>query len=242
MIEDTQDGVLEALRARRARLRLHGAQPRHPRRRVRRHALWEEEFVVALPTRPSTCASAGAITDEALRRRTSSTTATAPSTSRRRPTSHASRPLGLDVVHVDGAPPGGRVDGNKHYPEDLGVEVHADGEIWSRARRDIHRSPGRQTGRHDHHRARSAIHAGQLPDRPRPRRRRSPPRRLYGTSAQRAVQAAFAARAAARVAPRTRRCSGKDGRLAGAKTSGTMAVSATDLPASGPTAPPPTAG
>ena len=32
-----------------------------------------------------------------------------------------------------------RVDGDKHYPEDLAVprEVHADGEIWSRALWDI---------------------------------------------------------------------------------------------------------
>jgi hypothetical protein len=30
-----------------------------------------------------------------------------------------------------------RVDGNKHYPEDLVGEVHADGEIWSRALWDI---------------------------------------------------------------------------------------------------------
>jgi zinc metalloprotease ZmpB len=33
-----------------------------------------------------------------------------------------------------------RVDGSKHYPEDLVGEVHADGEIWSRALWDIHRA------------------------------------------------------------------------------------------------------
>jgi fungalysin metallopeptidase (M36) len=37
-----------------------------------------------------------------------------------------------------------RVDGNKHYPEDLVGEVHADGEIWSRALWDIHKALGPQ--------------------------------------------------------------------------------------------------
>ena len=35
-----------------------------------------------------------------------------------------------------------RVDGNKHYPEDLVNEVHADGEIWSRALWDIRTALG----------------------------------------------------------------------------------------------------
>jgi fungalysin metallopeptidase (M36) len=35
-----------------------------------------------------------------------------------------------------------RVDESKHYPEDLVGEVHADGEIWSRALWDIHRALG----------------------------------------------------------------------------------------------------
>ena len=35
-----------------------------------------------------------------------------------------------------------RVDGNKHYPESLVGEVHADGEIWSRALWDIHQALG----------------------------------------------------------------------------------------------------
>jgi zinc metalloprotease ZmpB len=35
-----------------------------------------------------------------------------------------------------------RVDGNKHYPEDLEGEVHADGEIWSRALWDIRTALG----------------------------------------------------------------------------------------------------
>jgi zinc metalloprotease ZmpB len=35
-----------------------------------------------------------------------------------------------------------RVDGNKHYPEDIVGEVHADGEIWSRALWDIRTALG----------------------------------------------------------------------------------------------------
>jgi Zn-dependent metalloprotease len=35
-----------------------------------------------------------------------------------------------------------RVDGTKHYPEDLVGEVHADGEIWSRALWDIRQALG----------------------------------------------------------------------------------------------------
>jgi len=35
-----------------------------------------------------------------------------------------------------------RVDGNKHYPEDIVGEVHADGEIWSRALWDIRAALG----------------------------------------------------------------------------------------------------
>ena len=35
-----------------------------------------------------------------------------------------------------------RLDGNKHYPEDVVGEVHADGEIWSRALWDIRKSLG----------------------------------------------------------------------------------------------------
>jgi len=37
-----------------------------------------------------------------------------------------------------------RVDTNKHYPEDLEGEVHADGEIWSRALWDIRNALGPQ--------------------------------------------------------------------------------------------------
>lgn len=35
-----------------------------------------------------------------------------------------------------------RLDGNKHYPEDVVGEVHADGEIWSRALWDIRQALG----------------------------------------------------------------------------------------------------
>jgi Zn-dependent metalloprotease len=35
-----------------------------------------------------------------------------------------------------------RLDGNKHYPEDIVGEVHADGEIWSRALWDIRNALG----------------------------------------------------------------------------------------------------
>ena len=35
-----------------------------------------------------------------------------------------------------------RIDGNKHYPEDIKNEVHRDGEIWSRALWDIRTALG----------------------------------------------------------------------------------------------------
>ena len=35
-----------------------------------------------------------------------------------------------------------RIDGDKHYPEDIENEVHADGEIWSRALWDIRKALG----------------------------------------------------------------------------------------------------
>jgi Zn-dependent metalloprotease len=35
-----------------------------------------------------------------------------------------------------------RLDGTKHYPEDVEGEVHADGEIWSRALWDIRAALG----------------------------------------------------------------------------------------------------
>ena len=85
-----------------------------------------------------------------------------------------------------------RIDGSKHYPEDIENEVHADGEIWSRALWDIHQALGAKLadtiiiraqfdftadiGMRDA--AAATIHTAGL----------------YGTKAQKAVRAAFAAR------------------------------------------------
>jgi zinc metalloprotease ZmpB len=85
-----------------------------------------------------------------------------------------------------------RVDGNKHYPEDLVGEVHADGEIWSRALWDIHKALGARL-------ADTIIIRAQFrftPDISMPDAARATiaTAGLYGTSAQKAVQAAFAAR------------------------------------------------
>jgi hypothetical protein len=85
-----------------------------------------------------------------------------------------------------------RVDGNKHYPEDLEGEVHADGEIWSRALWDIHGALGAQ-------RADTIIIGAQFDFTPDISMRDAAAATiktagLYGTSAQRAVRAAFAAR------------------------------------------------
>ena len=85
-----------------------------------------------------------------------------------------------------------RVDGNKHYPEDLVGEVHADGEIWSRALWDIHTSLGARL-------ADTIIIRAQFrftPDISMPDAARATiaTAGLYGTKAQNAVQAAFAAR------------------------------------------------
>ena len=86
-----------------------------------------------------------------------------------------------------------RVDGNKHYPEDLEGEVHADGEIWSRALWDIHNALG----------ARKAdtiiidAQFGFTSDISMPAAATVTIRtaaRLYGTRAENAVRAAFAAR------------------------------------------------
>ena len=85
-----------------------------------------------------------------------------------------------------------RVDGNKHYPEDLVGEVHADGEIWSRALWDIHKSLGARLADTIIIRAQFAF----TPDISMPDAARATiaTAGLYGTSAERAVQAAFAAR------------------------------------------------
>src|SRR5689334_15292126 len=85
-----------------------------------------------------------------------------------------------------------RVDGTKHYPEDLEGEVHADGEIWSRALWDIHQALGAKL-------ADTIIIRAQFDFTPAitmPAAAAATIRTagLYGTSAQRAVRAAFAAR------------------------------------------------
>src|SRR4051812_20460661 len=85
-----------------------------------------------------------------------------------------------------------RVDANKHYPEDLAGEVHADGEIWSRALWDIHNALGAKLADTIIIRAQF----GFTPDisMPAAAAKTIATAGLYGTSAQKAVQAAFAAR------------------------------------------------
>jgi Fungalysin metallopeptidase (M36) len=85
-----------------------------------------------------------------------------------------------------------RVDGNKHYPEDLEGEVHADGEIWSRALWDIHQALGARQADTIIIRAQF----GFTPDisMPAAAAKTIATARLYGTRAQNAVRAAFAAR------------------------------------------------
>jgi zinc metalloprotease ZmpB len=85
-----------------------------------------------------------------------------------------------------------RVDGSKRYPEDLVGEVHADGEIWSRALWDIHQALGARL-------ADTIIIRAQFrftPDIPMPAAAETTIHTagLYGATAKRAVQAAFAAR------------------------------------------------
>jgi hypothetical protein len=85
-----------------------------------------------------------------------------------------------------------RVDGNKHYPKDLVGEVHADGEIWSRALWDIHEALGARL-------ADTIIIDAQFgftPDISMPAAAATTIETAgrYGASAKRAVQAAFAAR------------------------------------------------
>jgi Fungalysin metallopeptidase (M36) len=85
-----------------------------------------------------------------------------------------------------------RVDGNKHYPEDLVGEVHADGEIWSRALWDIRTALGAKL-------ADTIIIRAQFdftPDISMPAAAAATIRTagLYGNAAKRAVTTAFAAR------------------------------------------------
>src|SRR4051794_27165257 len=85
-----------------------------------------------------------------------------------------------------------RVDTNKHYPEDLVGEVHADGEIWSRALWDIRNALGPKL-------ADTIIIRAQFGFTPAINMKAAAAQTiktagLYSTSAQRAVRAAFAAR------------------------------------------------
>lgn len=85
-----------------------------------------------------------------------------------------------------------RVDGSKHYPEDLAGEVHRDGEIWSRALWDIRGALG-------HAKADTVILNGQfgfdgttMTDLA--QRTVAAARTLYGNAAAKAVEKAFADR------------------------------------------------
>jgi zinc metalloprotease ZmpB len=85
-----------------------------------------------------------------------------------------------------------RVDGSKHYPEDFVGEVHADGEIWSRALWDIHNALDTKL-------ADTIIIRAQFDFTPGISMRDAAAATiktagLYRTSAQSAVRAAFAAR------------------------------------------------
>jgi hypothetical protein len=85
-----------------------------------------------------------------------------------------------------------RVDGSKHYPEDLVNEVHADGEIWSRALWDIRTALGPKL-------ADTIIIRAQFdftPDITMPAAAAATIKTAgrYGMAAQQAVRAAFAAR------------------------------------------------
>jgi hypothetical protein len=85
-----------------------------------------------------------------------------------------------------------RVDGTKHYPEDLVGEVHADGEIWSRALWDIRTALGPKVADTIIIRAQFGFTpAISMPDAAAVTIATAA---QYGRPAQRAVQAAFAAR------------------------------------------------
>jgi hypothetical protein len=88
-----------------------------------------------------------------------------------------------------------RVDSNKHYPEDLVGEVHADGEIWSRALWDIHQALGAKLADTIIIRAQFPA-SGFTPDISMPDAAQATIRTAaqYSTKAERAMRAAFAAR------------------------------------------------
>jgi hypothetical protein len=85
-----------------------------------------------------------------------------------------------------------RVDGTKRYPDDLVGEVHADGEIWSRALWDIHRALGAKLADTIIIRAQFRFTPGiSMPD---AAAATIATAKLYGSSAAHAVTDAFAAR------------------------------------------------
>jgi Zn-dependent metalloprotease len=85
-----------------------------------------------------------------------------------------------------------RVDTDKHYPQDLAGEVHADGEIWSRALWDIRNALGAKLADTIIIRAQFGFTPGiSMPDAAAQTIRTAG---LYGTNARSAVRAAFAAR------------------------------------------------
>ena len=87
-----------------------------------------------------------------------------------------------------------RVDGTKHYPEDLASprEVHADGEIWSRALWDIRSALGARLADTIIIRAQFDFTADI--SMPAAAARTIATAKLYGRAAEKAVTAAFAAR------------------------------------------------
>jgi hypothetical protein len=87
-----------------------------------------------------------------------------------------------------------RVDGAKHYPEDLESprEVHADGEIWSRALWDIRQALGARLADTIIIRAQFGLAADTTM--PAAAKQTIATAALYGRAAQKAVTAAFAAR------------------------------------------------
>jgi hypothetical protein len=85
-----------------------------------------------------------------------------------------------------------RVDGNKHYPEDLVGEVHADGEIWSRALWDINQALGAKLA--DTIIIRAQFGFTPAISMPAAAAKTIATAHLYGANAEAAVRAAFAAR------------------------------------------------
>lgn len=86
-----------------------------------------------------------------------------------------------------------RVDGNKHYPEDVAGEVHADGELWSRALWDIRGALGATTADTIILEAQFSF-ASDTTFAQAAAATVAAAQNLYGTRAARATTAAFAAR------------------------------------------------